>query len=169
MMKPELIQRCQNAAYSFGHKVVPVVWFRLCLGLSFNRSVDREPEQIDHDLVVALVDGGKALGELYQPRIAPTDDVKAKAMSICDDIEAVVRQWIDETGADKPSADKPNLYSCWLGWYNWRLSKWFSDDIELKPDWIYQRAVEREDVPGILFPGYAGSCSRAFNYRKLAN
>ncbi|TVL10624.1 hypothetical protein AYI82_06290 [Shewanella algae] len=157
-------QVARDGARSLHKSLVPCFWFRWSLGLGINTGDIESASEIDQSLVLALAEGGKALGKLYSRDVEqPTDDIIAQAKAICSEIESTLSRW---RGSTKPEA-RPvavpavPLFDFWLAWYGWSVPAGGSEG-----DWFYRRAesllkhVDGNGFPAPMFPGHMFVISR---------
>ncbi|MBO2625323.1 hypothetical protein I6M44_14830 [Shewanella algae] len=162
-LTPEQVAR--DGARSLHKSLVPCFWFRWSLGLGISTGDIESASEIDQSLVLALAEGGKALGKLYKRDVEqPTDDIIAQATAICSEIESTLSRWRWSTKPEARPVAVPAvpLFDFWLAWYGWSVPAGGSEG-----DWFYRRAEELlEHVSDdgrfrwAMFPGHMFVISR---------
>ncbi|WP_044733858.1 hypothetical protein [Shewanella algae] len=160
-LTPEQVAR--DGARSLHKSLVPCFWFRWSLGLGISTGDIESASEIDQSLVLALAEGGKALGKLYKRDVEPTDDIITQATAICSEIESTLSRWRGSTLPEaRPDVGSPvALIDFWLSWYGWSVPGGGSEG-----DWFYRRAesllehVDGNGFPAAMFPGHTFVISR---------
>ncbi|WP_345886189.1 hypothetical protein [Shewanella algae] len=160
-LTPEQVAR--DGARSLHKSLVPCFWFRWSLGLSIRTGDIESASEIDQSLVLALAEGGRALGKLYKRGEQPTDDIITQATAICSEIESTLSRWRWSTKPEARPVAVPAvpLFDFWLAWHGWSVP---GGGVE--GDWFYRRAeallehVDGNGFPAPMFPGHMFVISR---------